>query len=216
MNFESSDRYLLHRASTDPVAFEIFYRRHVDRVIGFTSRRVREPADVADLVATTFLTVLTSAQKYDPTRGEPTAWLLGITAKLIANGVRRKGRESVAIGKIVGRELIDSNDTERIEELIDASRSTEVIVQALRELKPRSREALLLVGEEGLTPQEAARVLGISAATFRMRLTVARRALQTRITEMERRPEVSKTSTEDSRPSSSSSNNKPNMKEVNL
>jgi RNA polymerase sigma-70 factor (ECF subfamily) len=216
MNAESSDRDLLRRAASDSAAFEVFYRRHIDRVVGFTARRVREPADVADLVATTFLTVLTSAQKYDPARGEPTAWLLGITAKLIANGTRRKGRESAAIAKIVGRELIDSNDTERIEELIDASRSTEVVVRALGELKPRWREALLLVGDEELTPQEAARVLGISAAAFRMRLTVARRALETRISEMDRRPEVSKASAGDSCSSSSTSHNKPNLKEVNL
>jgi RNA polymerase sigma-70 factor (ECF subfamily) len=103
MGSEPADTELLGRLSADPAAFEIFYRRHVDRVIGFTARRVRHPADVADLVASTFLTVLTAARSYDESRGEPTAWLLGITVRLIAGARRRRGREAAATARIAGR-----------------------------------------------------------------------------------------------------------------
>jgi hypothetical protein len=58
---DPADEDLLGRLSSDPAAFEVFYRRHVDRVVGFAAR------------------------SYDPQRGEPGAWLLGITARLIAN-----------------------------------------------------------------------------------------------------------------------------------
>ena len=51
------------------------------------------------------------------------------------------------------------------------------MIAALERLRPRAREALLLVSEAGLRPAEAARVLGISPAAFRMRLSAARRAL---------------------------------------
>jgi RNA polymerase sigma factor (sigma-70 family) len=177
MSIDSTDRELLGWLDVDPAAFEVFYRRHVDRVIGFTARRVREPAEVADLTAATFLTVLTSARTYDPERGEPTAWLLGITSRLIANGQRRQQRESAAAARIAGRRLLDADDIERLEERIDASRSNDAVIHALARLRPRARETLLLVGADGLTPSEAARVVGVSAATFRMRLTAARRAL---------------------------------------
>src|SRR5580658_4517041 len=110
MGREPTDRDLLTRLSADPAAFETFYRRHVDRVLAFTARRVSEPADVADLVAATFVTVLTAARSYDPERGEPRAWLLGITARLIANARRRKVRESAAMARIAGRRLIDQSD----------------------------------------------------------------------------------------------------------
>jgi hypothetical protein len=50
MDSEPTDKDLLSQLSTDPAAFETFYWRHLDRVIGFTARRVREPADVADVV----------------------------------------------------------------------------------------------------------------------------------------------------------------------
>jgi RNA polymerase sigma factor (sigma-70 family) len=174
---ESDDIGLLRRLPADPHAFEAFYRRHVDQVIGFTTRRVRDPADVADLVAATFLAVLTSAGSYDPGRGEPVAWLLGITARLIAGARRRQGRERAATARIAGRALIDASDIERLEERIDAARSSQAALAALGRLKPRAREALLLVSADGLTPAQAARVLGISPAAFRMRLSGARRAL---------------------------------------
>jgi RNA polymerase sigma factor (sigma-70 family) len=177
MGSDPTDRDLLGRLSAEPAAFELFYRRHVDLVIGFTARRVREPADVADLVANTFVTVLTAARGYDPGRGEPTAWLLGITARLIAGAHRRRGRELAATARIAGHRLIDQSDIERLEERIDAARSSQAVIEALGRLKPRAREALLLVGADGLAPSEAARVLGISPAAFRMRLSSARRAL---------------------------------------
>jgi len=174
---EPTDADLLRRLSGDPAAFEVFYRRHVDRVIGFTARRVRDPADAADLVAATFVTVLTAARSYDPGRGEPGAWLLGITARLIANTTRRKARESAALARVAGRRLIDQSDIERLEERIDADRTSQAVLAALDQLRPRAREALLLVSAGELQPAEAARVLGISPAAFRMRLSAARRAL---------------------------------------
>ncbi len=143
---------------------------------------------MADLVAATFVTVLTAAASYDPGRGEPTAWLLGIAARLIASSRRRKGRELAATARIAGRRLIDESDIERLEERIDAARYSQAVIEALSQLKPRAREALLLVGTEGLSPAEAAGVLGISAAAFRMRLTGARRALDKAVTAAGRDP----------------------------
>ena len=183
---EPTDEDLLGRLSFDPTAFEAFYRRHVDRVIGFAARRVSEPADAADLVAATFVTVLTAAGSYDPRRGEPTAWLLGITARLVANARRRRARESAAMARIAGRRLIDQSDIDRLEERIDAARSSQAVLAALSRLRPRAREALLLVGADGLSPAQAARVLGISPAAFRMRLSSARRTLDKAVADQPR------------------------------
>jgi len=48
------------------------------------------------------------------------------------------------------------------------------VTVALAELPPNDREALMLVNWEGLTPAEAAHVLGESPAAFRVRLHRAR------------------------------------------
>ena len=148
MHSEASDRELLHWLPADPAAFEAFYRRHVDRVVQFTVRRVRNPADVADVVANTFLAVLTSAPTYDPTRGEPGAWVIGIAARLIANDARRTARESALTHRIAGRRLLDADDIERLEEQINADHVASTVRDAVDRLKPRARETLLLVGDQ--------------------------------------------------------------------
>lgn len=177
MNRNQTDQELLAVLRTDRLAFEVFYRRHVGRVIRFAARRLSEPADVADLTAATFVEALTSAPSFDGSRGEPEGWLLGIAARLIANGQRRRGREAAALRRIASRRLIEPDDFERLEEQIDASRATASTLAVISALKPRDREALFLVGAEGLTPSQAAAALGISGPAFRMRLRTARRAL---------------------------------------
>jgi RNA polymerase sigma-70 factor (ECF subfamily) len=55
------------------------------------------------------------------------------------------------------------------------------IETALASLRPMYREALLLVGVEGLEPSEAAQICGVSAATLRQRLKRARDLLAKRL-----------------------------------
>jgi RNA polymerase sigma-70 factor (ECF subfamily) len=159
MGSEPADTELLGRLSADPAAFEIFYRRHVDRVIGFTARRVRDPADVADLVASTFLTVLTAARSYDESRGEPAAWLLGITARLIAGPAGARRRQP----RRDRRAAIDASDIERLEERIDAARPARPCAGARQ--KPRAGSAA--AGKPGQATHARRRRAGISPAAFR-------------------------------------------------
>jgi RNA polymerase sigma factor (sigma-70 family) len=191
---ELTDHVLLAHSRSDPEAFAEFYRRHIDRVIGFAVRRVATPGDVADVVAATFLAALESAGSYDPRRGEPMPWLLGIAARLIANQRRRRAREGFAYARLEGRSLLDSDDIERLESRIDAAAQADLARSALAWLPATQREALLLVGEEGLSPAEAARVLGISGTAFRVRLVRARRAIRTAL---DHTPEDPATITED-------------------
>jgi RNA polymerase sigma factor (sigma-70 family) len=131
-------------------------------------------------VASTFVVVLTESAGYDPRRGDPSAWLLGIAARLIANTRRRDERERAATARLAAAGLLDDDDFERLEEEIDAHRTAHAMRDALAALSDGQREALLLVGPAGLTPSAAARTLGISAAAFRMRLASARRAVRRR------------------------------------
>jgi RNA polymerase sigma factor (sigma-70 family) len=175
---DQPDRALLAAARTDPDAFAELYRRLVDRVISFAARRVSDPGDVADIVAATFLTALESAGGYDPRRGEPVGWLLGIAARLVANQRRRSARESFALARLDARSLLDADDIERLEARIDAAAQAGQARRAVAGLPAGQREALLLISEDGLTPAEAAQVLGVSGATFRVRLARARRAVR--------------------------------------
>jgi RNA polymerase sigma-70 factor (ECF subfamily) len=62
-----------------------------------------------------------------------------------------------------------------------ANESERRLEAALADLPASYREVLLLVGVEGLTPAEAARVCGVSAETLRQRLHRARSLLARRL-----------------------------------
>lgn len=173
-----SDADLLRRLRGDPQALEAFYRRHVDRVRRFATRRCARPEDVADAVSGTFLAVLDAAPSYDPRRGEPVPWLLGIAARVAAGQRRRADREHRIEERAGGHRLLDDDDYARIEAEIDAERLAGHLRHEVAALSGGERELFLLVSRDGLAVGDAARVLGISAIAARARLARVRRRLR--------------------------------------
>jgi RNA polymerase sigma factor (sigma-70 family) len=180
---DASERDLVARLGTDPAAFEEFYRRHVDAVTLFAVRRVTRPDQAADLVAEVFLEVVESAGRYDPGRGEPIAWVMGIAVNLAAAQRRRDGREARAVARISGQRLLDPDDYAELEAQIDAARTARGLHEAVARLPEGERDLLALVSVDGLTPAQAARALGIRPAAARMRLARARRKLRAALAE---------------------------------
>jgi RNA polymerase sigma factor (sigma-70 family) len=69
--------------------FAAFYEDHVDLVVAYFAKRVRRPDLTFDLVAETFARALEHRSQYDPRRGPPVAWLLGIARNLLVDAARR-------------------------------------------------------------------------------------------------------------------------------
>src|SRR5687768_6837777 len=61
---EPSDEQLLLAATTDPEAFEVFFRRHAPAVLGYFMRRTRDPEASADLMAETFAAALLGLRRF--------------------------------------------------------------------------------------------------------------------------------------------------------
>ena len=162
----------------DPDAFEVFYREHVERVQRFVARRVDDPHLVADLTAEVFLAAIASADRYKPSRGTPTGWLYGVAQNVVSADRRRRVRELRANQRISGRRLLTPDDVTRLEERIDAEASVRALGLAMADLSDGERAVLELVALDGLTPQDAAKVLGIRAPAARVRLHRARAAVR--------------------------------------
>jgi RNA polymerase sigma factor (sigma-70 family) len=175
-----SDAHLLVAAARDRQAFEAFYRLYVRRVTAFAARRCSNATDVADVVAHTFLHLIGAAERYDPDRAEPAAFLLGITNNVIRDLHRQGSRQLALVSKLAGHDLLDDEETERIEAAIDATRAAGPAHTALDATPPGEREMLRLVAE-GRTTTEAADELGISSDAARARLSRARRRIRTRM-----------------------------------
>jgi RNA polymerase sigma-70 factor (ECF subfamily) len=85
--FELSDEDLLGSGSA--ADFGRFYDRHLDAVVAFVGRRVRQPDAMFDLTAETFARALEHREQYQPSKGPAIAWLLGIARNLIIDSARR-------------------------------------------------------------------------------------------------------------------------------
>lgn len=151
------------------------YDRHARHVWRAVRRTLGHDADVDDVVHTLFLRLPQLAASYD---GRPSCrgWLCGIAIRLALRHRRGVGRfhrmlRSFAEG-LTGR---SGGDPER-----QASHGQELAAfeAALARLSEKKRAVFVLVELEGLTAEEAARLLVIPAATARTRLFHARAELR--------------------------------------
>jgi RNA polymerase sigma-70 factor (ECF subfamily) len=179
------DPGVVREAGRDPQAFETFYRGTVDHVIGFFARRVIDPHVVADLTADVYVAALSSAHTYSASRGSPRAWLFGIARHVLSGHRRADLVDRDRQRRVEGRRLLDEEDLDRMVERIDAQRSSRRLYAALAALPDGERAIFELVALDGLVPAEAAAVLGIRAATGRVRLHRARRTLRTQLADLD-------------------------------
>ncbi|WP_344340768.1 sigma-70 family RNA polymerase sigma factor [Agrococcus versicolor] len=149
--------------------------REAPRVLDYLLRRVASPEDAADLLGETLVVVWRreGAVPLDPT--EARMWMFGVARKVLSQH-RRSVRRSRSLGERLAlevREAIVQAPADDFEELRAA-------IETLRE---GDREIIRLVYWDGFTLAEAARLLGLNAATVRSRHARARATLQAQLAE---------------------------------
>ena len=164
--------------STPLEEFEQVYLRNVDVLMGYFARRCREPQTVADLTSETFVRAMGGFARFDPRRGSDRAWLFGIAARVFARHCEQSAGDRDAVARLGGHRALDLDEIEELAERIDAEREGAALMQRYARLPPVERAAIELVDLEGLTPKEAALVLGVSRVAFRKRLSRARSRLR--------------------------------------
>src|SRR5579871_6093582 len=116
-----------------------------------------------DLVQDTLVRALAKEHLWE-TGTNLRAWLFTLMHNQHVNDVRRNGREGIKIDVAdMASELIATTDP-------TAGRQLRELERALGKLALEQREAILLVGLEGLRYDEAADVLGVPIGTVRSRL----------------------------------------------
>lgn len=159
--------------------FESVYRANVAGVASFFARRCAEPQEVADLTSETFVQAIGSLSSFDPRRGTPRAWLLGIARHVYAQYCERKTFASSGVVALAGRRELGEDEVDELAGRIDAERVGRELLAQLEGLPELERVALELVDLAGLTTSEAASALEIAPGALRVRLFRARRRLRT-------------------------------------
>lgn len=166
------------RIGFDADALEAFYRSHINTVRRFVAARVSDPHLAADLTADIFLAAIDASDTYDPKRGSPAAWLVGVARNVIAAEFRSDARRRQLHGRLAGRRLLDSDSEARIEERLDAERHKRALYAALTTLSDSDRALIEMIAIDELPVADAAVALGIKTGTARVRLHRLRRSLQ--------------------------------------
>jgi len=152
------------------VQFGRLYREQGRAILAYALRRVEDREDAADVVAETFLVAWRRLGEVPP-GAEARLWLYAVARRVIAN-LHRSERRRTRLG---GR-LAESLRTELATHPAPDGEVAEVL-RAMAGLSGEDRELLLLVSWEGLSPGEAAKVIGVSSLAARSRLHRARRRL---------------------------------------
>ena len=145
------------------------YADHAGALLGFALRRGAAPEDAADLVSDVFLTAWRRIADV-PAGEEARLWLYGVARHALANQ-RRGARRRTRLGEAL-REHVRTLPVPPPEPADPALHA------ALAGLPELDRSLLALIAWEGLTPTQAATVLGLRPATARVRLHRARTRLR--------------------------------------
>lgn len=158
----------------DPVdreaAFVALFDAYYGKILAYARRRV--DFDVAsDVVADTFVAAWL---RLDDLSGDPLGWLYGLARGSVANHRRRLHRAERLRERASTNVPCSPTTGDPAEEVAWRASFT----AAFGQLSESDREVLRLVAWEGLDPAAAAKVLGCSRGTFKVRLHRARRRLR--------------------------------------
>ncbi len=149
-------------AAGDQAALSEFYDRFAGLVNALALRILRDNADAEDVVQEVFLQAWRQADRFDPRRGTPEAWLCTIARTRALDRLRRR---------VSRRE----EPAEAAPAPTDAPRPVEALAvrKALLTLSEDQRRALELAYYEGLTQTEIAARLDEPLGTIKTRIRSA-------------------------------------------
>jgi RNA polymerase sigma-70 factor (ECF subfamily) len=160
----------------DREAFDAIYDRHRPRVFAFLARLSGDRTLAEDLLQETFVRLAQKASDLDPAT-RPLPWLFTVARNLY---VDHRRRVILDFDRLRDLALWPSRPR-RVEvtpfDLTQASETERRLEAALLGLPTKYREAVLLVGVHGLSPNEAATVLAIRPEALRQRLSRGRARL---------------------------------------
>lgn len=158
--------------------FETLYRAEVGVVMAFFARRSGDPEEVFDLTADTFVEAMRSFGSSPPARGSERAWVLAIARRVYARHCESTARQRQAARSHGAQRIFNEDEIEEMLGRLDAEREGGKLLARMAHLPTPEREAVELVDLAGLKPREAARALGVSSGSLRMRLFRARTRLR--------------------------------------
>jgi len=169
-------------ATADDLTWQSIVEKHASRVYRLAYHLTGNQHDAEDLTQDVFVRVFNSLSQYKP--GTFEGWLHRITTNLFLDKMRRKARIRFDFMADDDGTVATSASFDRVERSGQPEDAFEMghmgadIIQALADLPPEYRAAVVLADIEGLSYEEIALTLGIKLGTVRSRLSRARARLR--------------------------------------
>ena len=173
----------------DAVAWEELARTQHKRIYGICYRFTGSPSDAEDLTQEAFLKMFKNLDSFDPAKGGFTTWLTTLTRNLLVDNYRRTRleRASESLDEPLGNDMDGGTGETKASRLEDTGRSQEQhvaglelraqIQEALKQVSPELREAVILRDLEDMDYKDIAEVLGVPQGTVKSRISRGRSEL---------------------------------------
>ena len=165
-------------ASHDQGALSLLYDRHASAVMGVCIRILKERSEAEEVVGDVFTELWDRASRYDPTRGNPIAYLLNLARSRSIDRLRTRARRErivVDAGGNVGPTGASRRPAEAVaagspfaDALTEQMRTH--IERAMSGLHAEQRRALILAYFDGMSHSEIASALGEPLGTVKTRI----------------------------------------------
>ncbi len=164
--------------------FERDAMEYIDQLYGAALRMTRNPADAEDVVQETYMRAFSAFEQFTPGTNLK-AWLYRILTNTYINSYRKAQRQPQTSGDedVEDWQLaragnhtsagLRSAEIEALDRMPD-----QVVVDALSQLSPDFREAVLLADVEGFSYKEIAEIMGTPIGTVMSRLNRGRGQLR--------------------------------------
>jgi RNA polymerase sigma-70 factor, ECF subfamily len=165
---ENPDELLAKVAKGDQRAFAALYDLVAPRVLGLTTRVLRDRAQSEEVTQEVFLEIWQNAPRFDVTKGTATTWIMTMTHRRAVDRVRAAQSSRDRDTKVGIRDYLVDYDS--VAETVETTVETERVKKAMARLTEYQRQAVILAYYGGYTHSEVAEMLHIPVGTIKTRL----------------------------------------------
>jgi RNA polymerase sigma-70 factor (ECF subfamily) len=123
----------------------------IRRVYAYVAYRLGDGPDAEDVTSEVFERALRYRESYDPSRGEPLGWLLGIARRCVDDAFRAAVTLTAETPEKRSPENVEAEAVERL-----------TVAAAVARLDPRAQDLIALRYGADLTARQIARVMGVT------------------------------------------------------
>lgn len=164
-------------ARCDADIWREFIGREIPRLYGVFMRSWPNPSLAEELVQKTVFDAVRGCSSYDPSRGNPEEWILGIARNNIRLEIRKRASRPSTNGDI--SRYFETIDTKLLpDEVLEREETVALVRSALSRLKSKEQTALRARYIEGLLSRDIAGQMGITEKAVHSLLYRARISLR--------------------------------------